>query len=390
MYQIDRTLNRITPIQNKKFSDLGFTERQHLQEWLAYQPDALGEELLIIQKEFNGFDGTQERLDLLALDKIGNLVIIENKLDDSGRDVVWQALKYASYCANLSKQQIITMFQQYLDKYATDEKALAQDLICEFLNVAEVDELKINLGNKQRIVLVAAAFRKEVTNTALWLSAQKVSVECFKVTPYALGEQILLNVEKIVPTPEVEDLMIGIFVKEAEEQSAEIVLKERHHLRLAFWKKTIESFRKSPCRLFDNRSPSKDHWLSAGSGLSGCQYNLLFTNKFISVEFSLQRSSQIENKLIFDRLFKQKTQIEQDFGQDLTWMRLPEKKASRVQFYLDIDASDKDKWDEMVQWLITHMQKLEAVFKKPLDESRLVLNTVDELETDLDSELTLN
>ena len=71
-------------------------------------------------------------------------------------------------------------------------------------------------------------------------------------------------------------------------------------------------------------------------------------------------------------------------------MRLPEKKASRVQFYLDIDASDKDKWDEMVQWLITHMQKLEAAFKKPLDESRLVLNTVDELETDLDSELTLN
>lgn len=31
---------------------------------------------------------TRECLDLLALDKDGNLVIIENKLDDSGRDVV--------------------------------------------------------------------------------------------------------------------------------------------------------------------------------------------------------------------------------------------------------------------------------------------------------------
>ncbi|MCV5555259.1 hypothetical protein OFN13_29650, partial [Escherichia coli] len=90
----------MSPVRTKKFSELGFTERKHLQEWLAHEPSALGEELLIIQKEFDGFDDTRERLDLLALDKDGNLVIIENKLDDSGRDVVWQALKYASYCAS--------------------------------------------------------------------------------------------------------------------------------------------------------------------------------------------------------------------------------------------------------------------------------------------------
>jgi RecB family endonuclease NucS len=51
---------------------------------------------LIIQKEFDGFNDTKERLDLLALDKQGNLVIIENKLDDSGKDVTWQVIKYAS------------------------------------------------------------------------------------------------------------------------------------------------------------------------------------------------------------------------------------------------------------------------------------------------------
>lgn len=43
------------------------------------------EELLIIQKEFDGFEDTRERLDLLALDKEGRLVLIENKLDDTGR-----------------------------------------------------------------------------------------------------------------------------------------------------------------------------------------------------------------------------------------------------------------------------------------------------------------
>ena len=58
MFQIDRNSNRITPLQAKSFRELGFKERKNLQEWLAHQPDALGEELLIIQKEFDGFAGT--------------------------------------------------------------------------------------------------------------------------------------------------------------------------------------------------------------------------------------------------------------------------------------------------------------------------------------------
>ncbi len=85
---------------------MGFGERSHLQEWLANNPEALGEEILIIQKEFDGFNDTNERLDLLGLDKQGNLVVIENKLDDTGRDVTWQVLKYASYCSTLKKEQI--------------------------------------------------------------------------------------------------------------------------------------------------------------------------------------------------------------------------------------------------------------------------------------------
>ena len=48
MYKIDTSKNRISRLQEKRFADLGFGERQHLQEWLANQPEALGEELLII------------------------------------------------------------------------------------------------------------------------------------------------------------------------------------------------------------------------------------------------------------------------------------------------------------------------------------------------------
>lgn len=97
MFQVDRTTNRLRKLDRTSFSDAGLREREHLQEWIATMPEALGEtlgeDLLIIQKEFDGFDGTRERLDLLALDRNGQLVFIENKLDDSDRDVVWQALK---------------------------------------------------------------------------------------------------------------------------------------------------------------------------------------------------------------------------------------------------------------------------------------------------------
>jgi len=49
----------------------------------------LGEDLLIIQKEFNGWNETRERIDLLALDKDGAIVANENKLDDSSKNVAW-------------------------------------------------------------------------------------------------------------------------------------------------------------------------------------------------------------------------------------------------------------------------------------------------------------
>ncbi|HZJ97785.1 MAG TPA: hypothetical protein VFD12_08130, partial [Oligella sp.] len=160
MFTVNHQTNRISPVKTKRFSELGFTERKHLQEWLAHEPSALGEELLIIQKEFDDFDDTRERLDLLALDKDGNLVIIENKLDDSGRDVVWQAVKYASYCASLSKAQIVDIYQQYLDQYepvAADidspaTPANAASRICDFLNAPDLDEVKLNLGNSQRLI----------------------------------------------------------------------------------------------------------------------------------------------------------------------------------------------------------------------------------------------
>ena len=176
MYQINKVQNKITKLKECTFSELKFKEREHLQEWLADNPGSLGEELLIIQKEFDGFNDTKERLDLLALDKQGNLVIIENKLDDSGRDVTWQVIKYASYCSSLTKDNIKDIYQSYLDKHYKNKSA--EELLVEFFDGQEYEELELNKGATQRIILVAAKFRKEVTSSVLWLMNYNIRAQC--------------------------------------------------------------------------------------------------------------------------------------------------------------------------------------------------------------------
>jgi len=364
MYQIDKTNNRIKKLKVKKFTELGFYEREHLQEWIANTPESLGEELLIIQKEFDGFDDTKERLDLLALDKEGNLVVIENKLDDSGKDVVWQALKYASYCSNLNKAQIVDIYQSYLNRFCNGGDAKVQ--MCEFLEVPDLGEVLLNSGNQQRIMLVAAKFRKEVTSTVMWLLTHAVNLQCFKVTPFELDSQLFLNIEQIIPTREAEEFMISMSAKEADHKNTEAELKNRHKLRLAFWEQALEALKTSKIDLFNNINPSKDHWLSAGSGVRSVPFSLIFGSKEARVELSIARSETNENKFIFDQLNKKQKFIEDKFGDSLTWERLDDKKASRIKYSQPFDGYNRDNWPEIISWLVEHIAKLENAFKKPL------------------------
>lgn len=375
MFKIDPTANRINPLETKRLSDLGFTERKHLQEWLENYPQALaqgdGEELLIIQKEFDGFDDTRERLDLLAIDKDGNLVIIENKLDDSGRDVVWQALKYASYCANLKKQQVVEIFQRYLNQKAQNEgttPADAESVLLEFLQADDLQSVQLNTLKSQRLILVAAHYRKEVTNTVLWLSQFGVNCQCFKVTPYQAGTELFLNVEQIIPTPEASDFMIGMMAKEAEEKTASNEQRLSHRLRLSFWEQALDAFSQSSCSLYNNISPGKDHWLSAGSGISGMVFSLIFGKSEIRVEFSMARAQPETNQFVFDRLAAQREKIEAEFGDELIWLPLPDRKACRIQFGKPVDGYDKANWPEMIHWLIDHMTRLEKALSGPLEK----------------------
>ncbi len=373
MFRINHASNRITKLQEVSFSELGFTERHHLQEWLANQPDALGEELLVIQKEFDGFDDTRERLDLLAIDKSGNLVIIENKLDDSGKDVVWQALKYASYCSTLSKSQIAEIFQRYLDKSGPGQDAKA--LICDFLGEEEFAGVVLNPGYDQRLIMVAAQFRKEVTSTVLWLLKHRVFVKCFRVTPFKDGNDLFLTVEQVIPLPEAEELMIGISEKEDEEQSSERGQATRHQLRTDFWHAVLEALRIENVGLYANVSPSRDHWLNAGSGVSGIYYSMIFNRDEVRVNFALGTRSKEANKALFDYLFAHHQRLEAKFGDSLSWRRMDDKKVSLIECAAPFQGHNRENWAEMIDWLVKHVKRIESVFDKEIPALRHLTRT---------------
>lgn len=379
MYLIDKQNNRIQKITQMTFTELGFRERGHLQEWLEGNPESLGEEFLIVQKEFSGFNDTNERLDLLALDKKGNLVIIENKLDDTGRDVTWQALKYASYCSTLSKEQIRQIYQQYLDKQGRGEEATGK--LAEFFNNTEYEELTINNRLSQRIILVAGSFRKEVTSTVLWLLNYKIRMQCFKATPFALGEQLFLTLEQIIPTKDAEEYTISMVEKAQEDFSTQEELKERHHLRIEFWNKLLPKI-KGKTTIFQTSSASKDQWLSSGgTGISGLSYTFVITRSRASIELSISKSDTNANKQVFDELQKFEKEITEAFGAELFWDRLENKKMSRISYSLEgVNLFNKDDWDKMIDFLIENMVKFEKSMKEPLKKVKRKLNEKEEIE----------
>lgn len=359
MYKVDKKNNRAQKIQSTSFKQLGFKERTHLQEWIADNPSLLNEELLIIQKEYDGFFDTNERLDLLALDKEGNLVIIENKLDDTGKDVTWQALKYASYCSSLKTDEIVGVFQEYLDKRKAKDKA--EDILVEFFNSEDYIE---RLGNStQRIILIAKEFRKEVTSTVLWLLNKGLNIKCLKVCPYEIGDQPIITVEQIIPIKEAEEYIIRRAYKLQDDLDNRQILENRHHFRLEFWKKMLRELNKVSS-LFSGVSPSKNNILDAGSGLSSVAYSCQVTKNYVRVEISINWGEKEENKTIFDALKTAQSQIEKVFGNSLMWNRLDDGKISRIQFdKKGLNLYNKEDWNEMIDFFVINIPKLEAAFK---------------------------
>lgn len=206
VYRLNAINNELEEIQETTFSENDLKERQHLEEWIRKSPEILGEDLLIIGHEYDKFE-VNERLDLLALDKDGNLVIIEVKRDTTGSGVDFQALKYASYCARLRPTDILEIYEEYVNVHSVSINA--KDELMEFLEVESEEDLNNVINNSQRIIIVGKDIDKRILSVCTWLYENSIDIKCVTIKPYKLGDQLIVDTNQIIPPYKLEDYYIN-------------------------------------------------------------------------------------------------------------------------------------------------------------------------------------
>jgi hypothetical protein len=98
---------------------------------------------------------------------------------------------------------------------------------------------------------------------------------------------------------------------------------------------------------------------------------MIFSQKEARADLTIGRGSKAENKWLFDRLHEQKETIEADFGAQLEWLPMNDKKASGIRYRKEFDGYDPEHWPEMIGWLTKHVKSLEKAFGsrlKPLGQ----------------------
>lgn len=228
----------------------------------------------------------------------------------------------------------------------------AEEELKEFLAIGEFNEAAIN-EEDQRIILIAANFRKEVTSTVMWLLERGIKIQCIKVTPYVLEGIILVDTDQIIPVKDVEEYLIKIASKKQEEIQDKEKRQERELIRKKFWDLLTPRL-KEITEIFNTTNPQKEYWV-AGSGYSGVQYNLVLANRFARIEFYLRHNDKEINKAVYDRIYQNKGEIERDFHKPIEWQRLNDRKASRISCYLnDVDTLKEENWEEIIEFFCDH------------------------------------
>ncbi len=149
--------NKLTPV-NTSLKNEGRTEPYDLEPWIASHPLIIGPDIAIIGKQVMSKSGP---IDLLGIDRTGNLVIIEIKRDKLPREALAQAIDYASDAAEWTIDKIAEICLSYTTKG-----------LVEFISESfpDIDVEAININDSQRIVLIGFSVESSLERMIEWLS----------------------------------------------------------------------------------------------------------------------------------------------------------------------------------------------------------------------------
>jgi hypothetical protein len=153
-----------------------------LEEMIIAAPGLISEEWMLIGRQENtGFGG---RVDLLAIAPDGALVLIELKRHRTPREVVAQALDYASWVQNLDAEEIVNIYGRF-----APGRSLATDFRQRFGQELDDDSLNQN----HQIVIVAASLDESSERIVSYLNERDIAINvlCFQV--FTMGSEQLIS-----------------------------------------------------------------------------------------------------------------------------------------------------------------------------------------------------
>lgn len=195
------------PAARVSMASVGLKERTHLQEWVLAHPQILGSDAKIVAFELSRWQAATgqlpaDRLDILALDRTGRLIVAELKRDKAPDTVTMQAINYAAMVSRFSLDSLADEYARHLGGEISPQQARQ-----ELQEWAE-DLSDETLGPPQ-IVLLASEFGPTVTNTALFLFEAGIDIRLRRYQLYRTeGDEILLSVSQLLPVPAAEDFMV--------------------------------------------------------------------------------------------------------------------------------------------------------------------------------------
>lgn len=264
-----------------------------------------------------------------------------------------------SFTVTAREKQTPTGFQ--IDLIVEDEDERKDGIIeCQF-GASDHDHLGklityVTAFDAEIAVWVVREPRYEHEKAVQWLNESSdkdfylVTVETIEVN----GSEAPLFTPISMPSPVAKD--IGDERGEA---------SERELLQEQFWEELLEKSNER-FSLFKTISPKQQGWLGkGGTGIGGVAYTYLIQNDWAGVELYIDANSGERNEEIFDALKNQATEIENEFGSELDWKRLEEKRACRIQKQVtDSGLRDESEWDRIQEEIVDAMVRFEGAIGK--------------------------
>lgn len=228
--------DRLSIVEPRTFTELGYLERQNLQRAIRASISAITPNVstMVLAEEFGDWVGVNRRIDLLCLDDKFNLVVVELKRE-SATHMELQAIRYAAMISTMRFEQAVEAHAKYLSSIGSSEDA--EQSIREFLGQ---DEGPIAFSEKVRIVLAASEFNSEISTSVLWLNEQGLDIRCVQLRPHEVQGKVLVDIQQIIPLPEAADYQVALREK-AQEQTvaARVDTRDLTRYDLAIGEKTF-------------------------------------------------------------------------------------------------------------------------------------------------------